>query len=75
MRRRLAIASFWAIACSLADLLPAAAFASGGEEGGLISLDWSLLIQAVNFLLLLVLLTKLLYRPLLAKMNERTQAI
>ena len=75
MRRSLGIACFWAIACFLADLLPAAAFASGGEEGGLISLDWSLLIQAVNFLLLLVLLTRLLYRPLLAKMNERTQAI
>jgi F-type H+-transporting ATPase subunit b len=59
----------------MAELLPSTAFASGGEEGGLIRLDWSLLIQAVNFLLLLVLLTKLLYRPLLAKMNERTQAI
>jgi F-type H+-transporting ATPase subunit b len=71
MRRRPATACFWAVVC----WLPPAAWASGGEEGGLISFDWSLVIQAVNFLLLLVLLTKLLYRPLLAKMNERTQAI
>ena len=71
MRRRLVTAWFWAVIC----WLPPAAWASGGEEGGLISFDWSLVIQAINFLLLLVLLTKLLYRPLLAKMSERTQAI
>ena len=71
MRRALALA----IACVLAVLVPAAAFASGGDEGGLISLDKSLIIQAVNFLILLFLLTKLLYKPLLAKMDERTQAI
>jgi len=76
MRRRLATACYCAVSCSLPGLLPAVAFASGGEEGGgLISFDWSLVIQAVNFLLLMVLLTKLLYRPLLAKMAERTQAI
>ena len=69
MRRALAIA------CFLAGLVPAAAFASGGGESGLISLDKSLIIQAVNFLILLILLTKLLYKPLLAKMDERTQAI
>src|SRR5947207_57128 len=75
MRRNLATRSFWAVVCCLTDLLTSPAFAAGGEEHGLISLDWSLLIQGVNFLLLLVLLTKILYRPLLAKMNERTQAI
>ena len=75
MRRRLATACYWTLCCSLPGLLPAVAFASSGEEGGLISFDWSLVIQAVNFLLLMVLLTKLLYRPLLAKMAERTQAI
>lgn len=64
-----------AIACALAGLLPSAAFAAGGGEGGLVSLDKSLIIQAVNFVVLLILLTKLLYRPLLAKMDERTQAI
>jgi len=75
MRRRLAFACSWAVACLLVGLVPSVVFASGGEEGGLISLDKSLIIQAVNFLILLVLLTKLLYKPMLAKMGERTQAI
>jgi len=65
----------FAVACFLTGLLPSTALASGGGESGLISLDKSLIIQAVNFLILLVLLTKLLYRPLMAKMDERTQAI
>jgi len=60
-----------ALACFLAGLLPAVAFAS--DEGGFISLDKSLIIQAVNFIILLV--TKLLYKPLMQKMDERTQAI
>jgi F-type H+-transporting ATPase subunit b len=47
----------------------------GEHGGGLISLDKSLIIQIVNFLLLLVLLRKFLYRPFLAKMEERTRAI
>ncbi len=66
MRRILALIVF------LATCAPTAALAT---EGGLISLDWSLLIQAFNFLLLLFLLSKLLYKPLLAKMDERSQAI
>lgn len=65
----------FAIACFLVGFLPAVAFASGGEESGFISLDKSLIIQAVNFAILLWLLTKLLYKPLLAKMDERTNAI
>ncbi len=70
MRRAFALSVF------LASYLPAVAYASGGGEGGsLISLDKSLLVQAFNFLLLLFLLTRLLYRPLLKKMDERTQAI
>ena len=68
MRRVVGIVAF------LVALLPAAASAAGGE-GGLINLDKSLIIQAINFLLLLFILTKLLYRPLLAKMDERSQAI
>jgi F-type H+-transporting ATPase subunit b len=52
-----------------------AAAASGGEGGGLISLDKSLIVQGVNFLILLLILQRLLYRPFLAKMEERTQAI
>jgi F-type H+-transporting ATPase subunit b len=75
MRRALGIASMLGImAVALAGLLPAAAHAAEGG-GGLINLDRSLILQAVNFLLLLFLLSKLLYRPLLAKMQERTQAI
>ena len=60
----------------------AAAPASGGHAeaahdagGGLINLDTSLIIQLVNFLILLFVLSRLLYRPLLAKMEERTSAI
>jgi len=56
-------------------LVAAAASEAHGEGGGLINLDKSLIIQVVNFLLLLFVLTKVLYRPLLAKMEERTAAI
>ncbi|MBI2528593.1 MAG: F0F1 ATP synthase subunit B [Candidatus Rokubacteria bacterium] len=62
------------IAALLVALLPRLAAAAGGE-GGLINLDRSLIIQAINFLLLLFILSKLLYRPLLAKLEERSQAI
>ena len=43
--------------------------------GGLISLDRSLIIQAINFVILLFLLYRFLYKPLLAKMEERSGAI
>ena len=56
-------------------LLPAVALAPPRARGGLINLDRSLVIQGINFLLLLFILGKLLYKPLLAKMEERTQAI
>src|SRR2546422_10034034 len=60
-------------------LLPALARAAseGGEHGGggLISLDKSLIIQMFNFLILLAILYRLLYKPLLAKMEERSAAI
>ncbi len=60
-------------------LLPALALAAseGGEHGGggLISLDKSLIIQMLNFLILLAILHRLLYKPLLAKMQERGVAI
>ncbi|MBM4439218.1 MAG: F0F1 ATP synthase subunit B [Candidatus Rokubacteria bacterium] len=52
---------------------PAGAWAA--SEGGLISFDKSLIIQGVNFLVLLVVLNFLLYKPLVAKMQERTTAI
>jgi F-type H+-transporting ATPase subunit b len=63
-----------AIAALLLWVGPSAALAAEGG-GGLINLDKSLVIQAINFLLLLVILVKLLYKPLLTKMEERTQAI
>jgi F-type H+-transporting ATPase subunit b len=51
------------------------AAAEGGQEGGLVSLDKSLIVQVVNFLILLFILRRLLYKPFLAKMHERTAAI
>ena len=70
-----------AVLCAMVWLGPAAiawaAEAAGGEHGGggLISIDKSLIIQVINFLILLFLLQRLLYRPLVKKMNERTEAI
>jgi F-type H+-transporting ATPase subunit b len=63
-----------ALAALLLAVLPSVATAAEGG-GGLINLDKSLVIQAINFLLLLAIMVKLLYRPLLSKMEERTQAI
>ncbi len=60
---------------SSVSLAWAEAAAEGEHGGGLISLDRSLIIQIVNFVLLLFLLRKFLYRPFLAKMEERTRAI
>ncbi|HKB25597.1 MAG TPA: F0F1 ATP synthase subunit B [Methylomirabilota bacterium] len=53
----------------------ARAAAEEGHEGGLISLDRSLIVQVINFVVLLLILSRLLYRPFLAKMAERTEAI
>ena len=58
-------------------IVPALVWAAEEPHGGgnLISLDRSLIIQAINFAILLFLLHRLLYKPLLAKMAERTGAI
>jgi F-type H+-transporting ATPase subunit b len=66
--------------CAVVLILPAFALAAepAGEHGGgggLISLDKSLIVQGVNFLILLFILQRLLYKPFLAKMEERTAAI
>lgn len=53
-------------------LLPEAVAAAGE---GFINLDWSLLIQAVNFGLLLLLLWRFFYRPFLATLDERSRAL
>ena len=71
------------LACAFVSLLvalPALALAAaGGEEhgggGGLISVDKSLIVQVVNFLILLFILKRLLYKPFLAKMEERSSTI
>ena len=59
----------------LLGLAPGLALASSEGGGGFINLDRSLLIQLVNFGLLLFFLWKFLYRPFLAKLDERSQAI
>ena len=71
------------LTCAFVSVLlawPALALAaSGGEEhgggGGLISVDKSLIVQGINFLILLIILKRLLYKPFLAKMEERTNTI
>jgi F-type H+-transporting ATPase subunit b len=55
--------------------LPAWAQASEGEGGSLIEINWTLGVQLISFLLLLTVLYKLLYRPLLAALEGRTAAI
>ncbi len=62
------------VCAGIVMLAPGLLWAAEGG-GGLINLDKSLLVQMVNFLILLLILWRLLYRPLLAKMQERTQAI
>lgn len=74
-RRRVWLGSIvCAVAGSLAPAVAGAAEQAHGG-GGLISVDWSLAVQMVNFLFLLAILYRLLYKPLLAKMEERTVAI
>jgi F-type H+-transporting ATPase subunit b len=76
MRRAIGIGARLLVGSLAGLLVPALALASGGGEGGgLVSLDKSLIIQMVTFLLLLALLSRVLYRPLVTKMEERTQAI
>jgi len=64
-----------ALSAFLLGLSPSIALAASEGGEGLINFDKSLIIQVVNFILLMIVLTKLLYRPLVAKMEERTQAI
>ena len=65
------------ILCAVIVLLPGLAFGASAEHGGggLISLDKSLIIQGINFLVLLLALNYILYKPLMGKMQERTTAI
>jgi F-type H+-transporting ATPase subunit b len=68
MTRVLALLAF------LVGSVPSVALAAEGGAG-LINFDKSLVIQVVNFLILMFLLSRLLYRPLVSKMDERAQAI
>lgn len=54
---------------------PAWAHASEGEGSSLIEINWTLGVQLISFLLLLTVLYKLLYRPVLAALEGRTAAI
>ena len=72
-RRRLAALASVVCLVGVPALVWAAEAHGGG--GGLINIDKSLIIQAVNFLILLFVLHRLLYKPLLAKMEERSSAI
>ena len=63
------------IVCALSSVVTPGVAAAAEGGGGLISVDWSLAVQMVNFLFLLALLYRFLYKPLLAKMEERTLAI
>src|SRR5688500_9816097 len=68
----------FALAALVGLLVPALAWAAtegGHGGGGMISLDKSLIVQVVNFVILLLILHRLLYKPFLAKMEERTAAI
>ena len=69
----------WIVVLVCAAVVIGAPWLAGAAEehggGGLISIDKSLIIQAVNFILLLIVLHRFLYKPLLAKMEERSGAI
>jgi F-type H+-transporting ATPase subunit b len=76
--RRASLPGVLLCAVALVALVPGlalAAAAEGEHGGGLINIDKSLIIQALNFIILLVVLHRVLYRPFLAKMEERTAAI
>ncbi len=65
----------FALAALVCLLVPGPAWAATEGGGGMISLDKSLIVQVVNFVILLIILHRLLYKPFLAKMEERTAAI
>jgi F-type H+-transporting ATPase subunit b len=68
-------ATLASVVCLLGAPFIAWAAEEHGGGGGLINIDKSLIIQVINFLILLFVLHRLLYKPLLAKMDERSNAI
>ena len=44
-------------------------------EGSIVAIDWTLIVQAVNFLVFMVLINKFLFQPLLNLMEEREKEL
>jgi F-type H+-transporting ATPase subunit b len=65
----------WALGALLLGLPTWAAAAEAEGGGSLIEINWTLGVQLISFLLLLAVLYKLTYRPLLAALEGRTTAI
>jgi F-type H+-transporting ATPase subunit b len=71
------------LACRLASaclvgvglIAPEIALAAGAEEPGIINLNVTILIQAINFLILIFLLTKFLFKPLTKFLADRSAGI
>jgi F-type H+-transporting ATPase subunit b len=54
---------------------PALAHAAEGSDGSLIEVNWTLGVQLISFLLLLAVLYRLLYRPLVGALEGRSAVI
>ena len=68
------VASAWTVGLCL--LLPGVALAAGqNEEPGIINLNVTVLIQAINFLILIFLLSKSLFKPLTTFLADRSAGI
>lgn len=75
-RRSLLVAVAMLLGLGLLSAWPAlASEAKGGEESGIINLNMTLLIQVVNFLILIVLLQLFLYKPLTQFLATRAGGI
>jgi F-type H+-transporting ATPase subunit b len=44
-------------------------------EGSIVAIDWTLIVQAVNFLVFMVLINRFLFQPLLNLMEEREKEL
>jgi F-type H+-transporting ATPase subunit b len=63
------------VAGLIALALPVLGEAAEGGESSLIEVNWTLGVQLISFLLLLAALYKLMYRPLLQALEDRSAAI
>jgi F-type H+-transporting ATPase subunit b len=77
MRRSSAVTGCVASIClvGLGLAQPGAALAAGAEEPGIINLNVTVLIQAINFLILIFLLSKFLFKPLAKFLADRSAGI